>query len=76
MGFITVNDVKTVARELWPNATNFNVHLVSDTMPRLYKITALDSNAKLIGRMSAKSLAELKADIEVTINRRKSPESQ
>jgi hypothetical protein len=68
--FVTIADVKVIAHKFWLSAAQFDVHLVSDSLPRLYRIMAHDSNNKLIGRMSAKSLAELKTMIEKRIEDR------
>jgi hypothetical protein len=66
---VTVGEVKSAAKKAWPLASQFSVQL-ADTTPgsnERYLVSAIGEHNLLLGRMSAKSLNDLKRRLETEI---------
>jgi hypothetical protein len=62
----TVNDVKAAARKIWPAAAQINVHRVqaASSAPAAYRVSAIGLRSRLLGRMTATTLGELRDRLE------------
>ena len=69
----TIGDVKTVARKVWPSAVEFNVQLVTATGASTegYRVTAFGDRRRILGRLMAPTLNQLKAELEQQLKSRK-----
>ena len=62
----TIGEVKEVAQKVWPAAVEISVHLVAATAdaPQGYRACALGEHNRLLGRVTAGSLNQLKEWLE------------
>jgi len=61
--FTTVGDVSSVAKQLWPEAVVINVGLAprsASSDKKMYRVSALNKDNRLLGRVDSQSLGELK----------------
>jgi len=68
----TVGEVKEAARRVWPSAVEVTVQLVAATAdaPQGYRACALGEQNRLLGRVTAASLAQLKEQLEQELAQR------
>ena len=73
--FSTVGEVKEVASKVWPAAAEITVHLVAATAdaPQGYRACALGEHNRLLGRVTAASLNQLKDQLEQELAQRNAP---
>lgn len=73
---LTIGDVATAARKVWIDAVTINVGLspTNSLTQKMYRVTAIGPNNRLLGRLEAPSLNELKALLDKRLLMKDKPE--